>query len=125
MLKIFGIEDNVQEIYLVKYFLTESLKESFQFDHAPSLHESFEKLAVDKFEVAILDLGLHDSVGIMTINKFKEAYPNMPVIVYSADNHEEAIQSVLKAGADAFVSKHDGHPSEIAQVIELFKTIKK
>lgn len=125
MLKIFCIEDNVQEIYLVKHFLTESLKEGFQFDHAPSLVESFEKLSSDKFDVAILDLGLHDSVGIMTITKFKDKFPDMPIIVYSGDNHEEAIQSVLRAGADAFISKHDGHPSEIAQVIELFKTIKK
>lgn len=124
MLKIFCIEDNVQEIYLVKHFLTESLKEGFQFDHAPSLQESFEKLAKNSFDLVILDLGLHDSVGMMTITKFKQECPDMPIIVYSADNHEEAIQSVLKAGADAFISKHDGHPSEIAQVIELFKTIK-
>ena len=125
MIKIFCIEDNVQEIYLVKHFLSESLIEGFHFDHAPSLQESFEKLSAGKFDVVILDLGLHDSVGIMTITKFKSVFPNMPVIVYSGDNHEEAIQSVLTAGADAFVSKHNGHPSEIVQVIELFKTIKK
>ena len=78
----------------------------------------------EKYDVVILDLGLHDSIGIMTINRFKEAFPDMPIVVYSADNHQEAIESVLKAGADAFVSKHDGHPSEVAQVVELFKTIK-
>lgn len=125
MLKILCIEDNVQEIYLIKHFLTESMKEGFQFDHAPSLQESFAKLKANSFDVVILDLGLHDSVGIVTINKFKAEFPVMPIIVYSGDNHEEAIQSVIRAGADAFVSKHDGHPSEIAQVIELFKTIKK
>jgi DNA-binding NarL/FixJ family response regulator len=125
MLKIFCIEDNIQEIYLIKHFLTEAITEGFHFDNAPSLKESFEKLNSEEFDLVILDLGLHDSLGLMTINKFKAQFPNMPVIVYSADNHEEAIQSVLNNGADAFVSKHDGHPSELAHVIEVFKSIKK
>ena len=125
MLKIFCIEDNVQEIYLVKHFLAETITEGFHFDHAPSLKEGFHKLSEEDFDLVILDLGLHDSVGIMTISRFKQMMPEMPVIVYSGDNHEEAIDSVIRAGADAFVSKHDGHPSEVAQVIELFKSIKK
>ncbi len=124
MLKIFCIEDNVQEVYLIKHFLTEKLNENFHFDSAPSLKEAFEKLEKDKFDIAILDLGLHDSVGVVTISKFKQEYPEIPVIVFSGDSHDEAIEAVIKAGADAFISKHDSHPSDIVQVIEMFQTIK-
>ena len=123
-LRIFNMENNMHDTYLIKNALSETFSEEFEFDYAPSIQESFEKIDAVEQDLIILDLGLNDSAGYATIKRVKDKYPKTPIVVYSGDSHEEAVTSILNAGADVYINKNDSHISELVGVIELFKSIK-
>ena len=53
----------------------------FSFELATSLKECFNTLESGNTDIALLDLGLTDTNGLQTIERFNQAYPDIPVII--------------------------------------------
>ena len=58
-----------------------------------------------KIDLVLLDLQLHNSVGVQTLNKFRRACPGIPVLVVTGVEDKETIHACLKAGAVGYVPK--------------------
>lgn len=64
----------------------------------------------DGIELALLDLGLPDAVGLEVLNRFLAACPLIPAVVVSGAEERDVVLAALRAGARGYVpktSKHD------------------
>lgn len=64
-------------------------------------------LAASQIDVVILDIGLPDSDGLQLLKTLKRHHPDLPVVIYSAQ--EENLYSRLAdaAGAEGYVAKRE------------------
>lgn len=53
----------------------------------------------------LLDLGLPDSAGLSGLHRVREAAPQLPVVVMSADDRPETILGAIEQGAAGFIPK--------------------
>ena len=74
-------------------------------DIALDLSEGLQVAAHRKIDLVLLDLRLQNSTGVQTLNKFRRACPNIPVLVVTGVEDKETIHACLKAGAVGYVPK--------------------
>ncbi|WP_444997266.1 diguanylate cyclase [Aliikangiella sp. IMCC44359] len=117
-IKILLIEDDSDDIYLIKNYLEKDKKTKYHFQTFSSLRESKKHLGCCEHDVVILDLGLEDSEGLDTLKKFITFKFNAPIIVLTGINNEEMGEKAIKIGAEDYLSK-----SMLNQAL-LTKTIK-
>ena len=56
-------------------------------------------------DLVLLDLSLPTSSGIEALQRFRRAFPKIPVLVVSANEDKALIQECLDAGARGYVTK--------------------
>ena len=111
--QILHIEDNPADVRLVDIYLNETeankIKEQLNFalelTNVGSMEEAHALEEKDRFNVALCDLSLPDTVGIETLLKFKEEFPNCPTIVLTGTEDKKIGIEALKAGADDYLVK--------------------
>ena len=59
-------------------------------------------------DLALLDLGLPGMDGIDSVLRFRQAYPDVPVLVVSSNDDRDSITGALAVGAAGFVPKSAG-----------------
>lgn len=72
---------------------------------AQSGRDCIKKAGLKKFDLLVLDLILPDIGGEQILNIVRERQTDVAVIIVSADDEEEVIQSVLRSGATAYLIK--------------------
>ena len=77
-MQILLIEDNVADASLIKDLFYLKFEKG-SIDWVTSLEQGFEKLANDKYNLIILDLGLPDSDGINTFHTLK-SHTRIPIV---------------------------------------------
>ncbi len=103
-LKILLIEDNPGDARLIEEMLKESgLK--FRLECVASLSSGIDEARLDGFNVILLDLGLPDSQGLITLTKLNRIGPNAPVIVLTGLADEEIGTQAVKEGAQDYLIK--------------------
>lgn len=102
---ILMVDDDPGACRLVQMILDESPKSlEFIVESTGTLADGLNILAERSFNLVLLDLGLPDSNGIQTVEKFYKAYPNIPIVVLTGLADEEAgIQSIKKGASDYLV----------------------
>lgn len=75
--------------------------------HVGSLAEALAAAGGEEcFDAVLLDLGLPESTGLETLERWREAAPrDLPVIVLTGDSREESGIAAVRAGADDFIWK--------------------
>lgn len=76
-----------------------------QIHTAATLRAALELAGKHAFDFAVVDLGLPDAAGIPALHRFRQAQPDLPVVVFSASCDRETIMSALDAGAMGFIPK--------------------
>lgn len=66
---------------------------------------------VPDLELALLDLFMPGMHGMEGVRRFRSAFPAVPVIMLSATEQPEHVQSAMEAGASGFITKSS--PSEV------------
>ena len=118
LLKILLIEDNPSDVRLFQEYLREVNSFSYELVHMDRLSNALEYLAVSQPDVILLDLGLPDSQGIETFEKFRTASIDIPTIILSGlDDSELALQAV-QTGAQDYLSKMDVSGGLLARSIQ-------
>lgn len=99
------IEDNPDDIVLMKRHLAGSPRVVYKVTHLNNLADGLEILNTFRFDVILLDLGLPDGpVGIKTFEKAYAHAPTIPIIVLTGNDDDQiAIESVQKGAQDYIV----------------------
>src|SRR5512146_3492826 len=80
-------------------------REGFAVDHAPNGAVAEYLLVKQRFDVAVLDLGLPMVDGITILQRVREAGRTLPVLVLTALDSIDDRVAGLKAGADDYMTK--------------------
>lgn len=101
MKRIFLIEDDKA---IAKNLVLLLRSEGFTVTHAPTRSEALATLAGNKFDLALIDISLHDGNGFTVCTEIKETQ-DVPVIFLTASGDEMSVVTGLNMGADDYITK--------------------
>jgi len=78
---------------------------------AACLEDAIDECKLTNFRMVLLDLGLSTSDGLGTLDAFRVAVPEVPVIVLSGDEDPRHMKSAIDLGAVGFIPK--AHTSKL------------
>ncbi|MFC7074070.1 PAS domain S-box protein [Halovenus rubra] len=108
-LRVLLVEDNPNDERLIRRHLTESssslLPDSVNFHHAESLDAGVTILADNAIDLLLLDLGLPESEGTETYNRARECFPDVPIVVLTNLDDDQAAVEILNRGAQDYLNK--------------------
>jgi len=82
------------------------------------------KLATEDADIVLLDHSMPDMDGFETLQKLREGYPNLKVIVLTMHNDQPLIIKYMKAGAVGYLLKEE-KPATILESLRKARTGKK
>lgn len=83
-----------------------ALRAFARIEKAHSLADAIRALEMDSAcDLAVLDLHLSDAQGRETLTRFRERFPDVPVLVFSGDSSLELITMAFECGARGYVTK--------------------
>ncbi|MBI5404153.1 MAG: response regulator transcription factor [Ignavibacteriae bacterium] len=83
---------------------------------ASNAEEVFDMMKKHKIDVLILDISMPGMSGIEILDKVKQKYPSVPVLMLSALSEELYALKTLKSGASGFINK-EAAPEELVKAI--------
>ena len=102
---VLAIEDNLQEMALLREALASSTNTSFLVEHAERLAASLSCLAARRFDAILLDLNLPDSNGLDTLARVQAQAPELPVVILTDLSAEPLAMLAVQNGAQDYVFK--------------------
>ena len=107
---VLAIEDNRQEMALLREALSSSTNTTILVEHADRLSASLACLAARRFDAILLDLNLPDSDGLNTLARVQAQAPELPVVILTDLNAEPLAILAIQNGAQDYVLKgpYDG-----------------
>jgi DNA-binding NarL/FixJ family response regulator len=72
---------------------------------ADGLEAGRRRLATERFDLLLLDLGLGDGFGLAALPALRAEHPGLRIIVMTSMDEEVYAERALRAGADGFVMK--------------------
>ena len=105
--RILLVEDDPDYAEIVRLCLGESdaMGLSYEIEVAVRLAEALQKLAVGRYDAALVDLGLPDASGMDAVKSVLGAAPEMPLLVSTNFGGEEAALEAMRLGAQDFMIK--------------------
>ncbi|MEM6050851.1 response regulator transcription factor [Erwinia sp. P7711] len=76
-----------------------------------------EKLSAQKVDVVVLDIGLPDGDGLQLLKYIRRHFPQLPVIVYSAQEERLYQRLAEAAGATGYVAKRQPVPQLLSAIL--------
>jgi two-component system cell cycle response regulator len=104
-LKVLVIEDNPGDAKLLEHLLTEASTGTFDVECADRLSTGIERLAEGGIDIVMLDLSLPDSSGLETFASVRARTEDVPIIVLTGFDDEEAATGAVQAGAQDYLVK--------------------
>lgn len=102
------VEDNPAQARLIRDQLGEADPTGFEVTHAPTLAGALAAARSDRFDVALLDLGLPDSEPAGTLAAFQAGAPGLPVVVLTGTDDRDQGVLAVRNGAEDFLVKGQG-----------------
>jgi diguanylate cyclase (GGDEF)-like protein len=112
-IKTLLIEDNPDDVELMKDLFSEANCSLTGFVHADELSAGLEILAHNSFEIVLLDITLPDSYGPDTFYKLHDKIPETPIIVITGNRDEKLIGNLLQNGAQDYLIKGEIDPDSL------------
>jgi CheY-like chemotaxis protein/MinD-like ATPase involved in chromosome partitioning or flagellar assembly len=101
------IEDNEDQMLLVKYALEDCGRGQYRLEWVNLLSQGKERLAKGGIDVVLLDLGLPGYSGSSAYAAIRAAAPEVPVVVLTSDDREQTEVAVMTYGAEDFLIKEE------------------
>lgn len=100
------VEDNPGDARLLEVFLKDS-SVNFTVKHSQRLSDAVEHLSREHPDAVLLDLGLPDSQGLMTLRQARKAAPEVPFVILTGLNDQDlAVQAVREGAQDYLIKGH-------------------
>ena len=116
-LQVLLVEDNAGDAELIRIALSKAVQLRFEITRAISLDDAMRFAKEVRFDVMLLDLSLPDSYGMQTAASALAACPGLPVVILTGIDDEDLEMSVLRSGAQDFVSKNEMTRGSLVRVI--------
>jgi signal transduction histidine kinase len=98
------IEDDLSYQRLIRAYLQEH-GATYQLKIAASIAEGLAHVAADRFDVALLDLGLPDAEGIDVVEQLRAAAPQLPIVVLSGRADVDTALESMRRGVQEYLVK--------------------
>ena len=99
------IEDNLDDLSLIKKMLSKAEGVSFQLKHRNRLSAGLKRLAEGDIDAVLLDLGLPDSQGLETFVSVHDQTPELPIIVLTGFDDTAVADRAVREGAQDYLVK--------------------
>ncbi len=99
------VEDSPTEAMLVMASLQETDTAVFHVSHSLNLTEAIAQLESDQYDVVILDLTLPETSGIDTFTAVHNRFPDVPVVILSANGNKDIALKTVELGAQDYLIK--------------------
>ncbi len=86
--------------------------------------ELLQKLQINTYDVAILDVNMPGMDSIELLLHVKQLYPNLPVVIFSMNKDEQLASRMFKNGVMAYINKEED-PAEIINAVKTAANNKK
>jgi len=104
-IKLLLIEDNADDLKLIRRKLGKSVSTRFIVTPARNLNDALEHLARNETDLVLSDLGLPDSHGLDTVTKILFEAPHTPLVVLSGFDDEAIAIKAVQSGAQDYLVK--------------------
>lgn len=105
IIKILYVEDNIEDVLLIKEFIKEIKNVHYELTHAQQLNEALLEIENDNYDIIMLDLSLPDKQGLDIITRVCERAPDIPVVVMTGMDDETMAIKALQKGAEEYLVK--------------------
>ncbi len=116
-LNLLIVEDDPDDIYLVKQLLRQDDRKEYQIAHKEDLTSALLTVQNHEFDVVLLDLGLGEVQGLDTLNEMLDAAPCVPVIVLTGISDDSLGEEAIKRGAEDYLPKSEINSSLLSRTI--------
>lgn len=103
-LTVLVVEDNLGDARLIERSL-EDASGSFVVEHADRIARAIDRLTEGDIDIVLLDLSLPDSSGQQTFALIRSCAEDVPILVLTGLDDEEAATAAVQAGAQDYLVK--------------------
>jgi PAS domain S-box-containing protein len=111
------IEDDPDDILLLKDALSEVGMGKIKLDYADRLSRGLIQLGAVNYDVILLDLNLPDSRGLETLNTMVRSFPRLPVVVLSGLADDVITVEAVRRGAQDYLVKGEINGPLVLRVV--------
>lgn len=117
--KVLLIEDNAADARLVSYYLDQTTLIKTKLTHVSNLKEGAALIEQESFSVILLDLSLHDSQGLATLQKLRNLFPKqiLNIIVLTGNIDKSLGIDAIRLGAQDYLIKSNLDPDILGKAI--------
>jgi two-component system, cell cycle response regulator len=118
---IYLLEDNKDDIYLVKSMLMGQVNATYKFKDFNSVQNLESGMLALLPDILIIDLNVLDSVGLETLIKIKKFSKNIPIVVLTGYDDEETGERAIQLGAQDYLPKSELNGSLLNRTLRFAK----
>jgi CheY-like chemotaxis protein len=112
------IEDSEDVMLLVGHVLEKHAPAKYRLTWADCLKNGFRELTKGAVDLVLLDLGLPETSGPISFACVRGCAPQTPVLVMTADDSPQSLNSIAAAGADGYLLKQQLSGLELVKAID-------
>ncbi len=116
-LKVFLIEDDAEDVQILREMLSKEKSLEFVVEQAANLESGLLRLSGVRPDLLLLDLNLPDSQGLDTFVRARAQFPSLPVIILTGMSDETFALEALRQGAQDYIVKGNLDPKLLARAI--------
>ncbi|MCD4785130.1 MAG: response regulator [Candidatus Eremiobacteraeota bacterium] len=115
--RILLVEDNPDDVYIIRRMLSGITPTNFDLMHVMRLNEAIEILLENKFDIVLLDLSLPDSQGLDTFTELNRKTQKSPIIILSGLNDQTIAMRAVHGGAQDYLVKGEINKDKLMRSI--------
>jgi diguanylate cyclase (GGDEF)-like protein len=106
-LRVLHVEDDEIDTRLVQRVLQAIPVYSVSCDHADSINTAINSLALQDYDVIILDMRLPDGFGLELVQAVKDIAPDKPIVILTGLDDMDLTLKAVQYGAQEYLVKHE------------------
>ena len=101
------IEDSCSDARIVKLLIKASDSGKSRVHHVERFEEALKLLAVNTFDIILLDLNLPDGKGLQLLKRLRQLIPKTPIVILTGLQDSAIADEALQEGAQDYVVKSE------------------
>lgn len=116
-LRVLHVEDNPAFVRLLQRRMQIYNPDGPDFIAVHSLNAALARMDEILPDVALVDLGLPDALGLDAVCTLRRRFPALPIVVLSGTSDEQVLAALIREGAQDYLSKDEQNMALISRVL--------